>query len=94
MRPNLAGRDLTAWMVKLLTERGREFSTSAEREIVRLIKERLCFVALDYEAELAIASWRDGVDRTYDLPDRNVIKVGSERFSCPLMLFKPQFDGV
>jgi actin-related protein len=51
-RNDLAGRDLTTWMQKLLNEVGLNFASSAELETIRDIKEKHCYVALDYEAEL------------------------------------------
>ena len=64
--------------------------SSAEREIVRDIKEKHCYIAQDYDKEQINVS----EDPTYELPDGRNILLSNESFHCPEALFKPSLLGL
>jgi len=90
----IAGRVLTDWMQKLLLGTGESLTSSAELEIVRDIKEKLCYVAQNYEQENQQAQNSSENDKQYTMPDKRVITVPAHvRMTCPELLFQPALNG-
>ncbi|CAF1454802.1 unnamed protein product [Adineta steineri] len=94
VRLDFAGRDITNFLIQLLMKRGYGFTTSAERDIARDMKEKLCYIAFDYEKEKLTSMKTSITERSYELPDGQIVRIGSERFLAPEVLFKPSVIGL
>ena len=74
----------------MLKDKGYSFTTPADIEVVRDIKEKLCYIVeKNFDQELKKSQDNTNNDKTYDLPDGRTIVVGHERFMCPEILFQP-----
>ncbi|TKA76937.1 Actin-like protein [Friedmanniomyces simplex] len=99
-RIDVAGRDVTEHLQTLLRKSGSVFHTSAEKEIVKQIKETTSYVVLNPKKEekewLAANNRGSGESKVVDyvLPDGQHLKIGSERFRAPEILFDPEIIGL
>lgn len=90
---DIGGSDLTTYLLDILHERGYTLSTSNERDIVKNIKEEICYIAEDYDKEMKISKESNSIEKSYKLPDNTNIVLGSERFRCGEPLFQPSLIG-
>eukprot|EP01107_Rhizomastix_libera_P003182 TRINITY_DN1548_c0_g1_i1.p1 TRINITY_DN1548_c0_g1~~TRINITY_DN1548_c0_g1_i1.p1 ORF type:complete len:371 (-),score=105.74 TRINITY_DN1548_c0_g1_i1:57-1169(-) len=90
LRSDVAGRDVTEYLSVLLRKAGINLHTTAEMEIVKQIKEELCYVSMDPQKEEIQA---DSQKISFKLPDGNEIMLGAERIRAPEVLFQPSLIG-
>jgi len=91
----LAGHDISVYLQKLLVERGHNFTSAADFEIVKDVKEKMCLVVNDYAAAVKDAEETHACEKNYELPDGKKILIGSERFKAAEILFQPHLaDGL
>lgn len=83
----IAGNEITEFLSKLLKDKGHVYIASEQHAISKEIKEKLGFVAKNFESESA------NTEIEYCLPDGKSINVGKERFLAPEVLFKPSLIG-
>lgn len=93
-RLDVAGRDVTRYLIKLLLMRGYAFERTADFETVRNIKEKLCYISYDLDMDKRLAEETTTLVESYTLPDGRVIKVGSERYEAPECMFQPHLVDV
>jgi actin-related protein len=78
-------------MAKLFYKKYKiNYSTYPEIEIIRDITEKLSYVSLDYLNDLT----SEHIEKSYELPDGNVIVLEKERFMVPELLFQPSLNGI
>lgn len=75
-RSNLAGKEITKRLIKLLFMRGYAFNSSADFETVKEIKEKLSFISHNIDLDRKIAHDTVFYEQDYQLPDGTLVKVG------------------
>jgi centractin len=105
IRNNYGGRDVTEYFKILLKRQGYNFNTSSEFEIVRKMKEEICFTAINSTSNNPLSNMSNNIEisnnknkneisgNTYNLPDGNSIKIGEEKSLAPEILFNPSIIG-
>ncbi|XP_070577135.1 actin, plasmodial isoform-like [Ptychodera flava] len=90
---DVAGRQVTGQLASLLQHnKGYNFTTSSEWEILRIMKERLAFVASDIEEEKRRSRVVEAHE--YKLPDGQTMSVSDELFMCTEPMFQPERAGI
>jgi centractin len=102
MRSDVAGRDVTRYLKLLLRKEGLNFNTTAEFEVVKTMKEKICYLTSNPQRALDDLSGTGGdIEKTmYTLPDGSSVEIGAgPRVRAPEILFRPdligcEFEGV
>lgn len=89
-RSDVGGRDVTRQLQLLLRKSGLTFTTTAESEMVKRMKEDACYVAASPAADESLE--RDSKTQ-YQLPDGQAISLSGERYQAPEILFNPTLIG-
>uniref|UniRef100_A0A8C0XQ04 Uncharacterized protein n=1 Tax=Castor canadensis TaxID=51338 RepID=A0A8C0XQ04_CASCN len=92
MQLDVAGQDLTSYLLQLLTDGGNFLVGTADRECIRDVKEKCCYVALDFSNEKSETDW-SACQKKVQLPDGQEVSLGQETFFCPEILFQSKLIG-
>ncbi|XP_059120039.1 uncharacterized protein LOC131911745 [Peromyscus eremicus] len=89
---DVAGQDLTSYLLKLLSDSGNLLVGAADREYIRDLKEKHCYVALDYDMEISKTT-TPSCQKKFKLPDGKEVNMGQEAFMCSEALFNTSLIG-
>ncbi|KAJ6244518.1 actin-7-related [Anaeramoeba flamelloides] len=88
----IGGKSITEYLIRILEEREHYFTSPAEKEIVKDIKEKFCYVAYNFKKEMKKTPLNVSKnEKRYELPDGQRLQMGNECFRAPELLFKPSF---
>lgn len=88
-RLDLGGQDVSLFSKTLLADERISFNKSAGSDVIDEMKQKVCYVAADYEAEMK----KKNEAMSYTLPDGKTVSVNQTRFRAPELLFQPALDG-
>ena len=66
------------YLIKILMKHVYPFTTSTKHEIKHDIKEKLCYVVLDFDQDMQTAGQSSQLKRSYELLDRLFIMIRNE----------------
>ncbi|KAH0788897.1 Act1p [Histomonas meleagridis] len=86
----VGGRQLNGYLKKLILQSGVKLPSGYERESIRDIKEKLCYVATDIDAEMQKIEQMNASEKPFVLRNGQEIKITSQKFQCTEPLFEPE----
>lgn len=84
-RSDFGGRDITEYLIKLLAKKKHKFYTTADRQIVKNMKEKICYISPNDNHHN-----ENNEKYVYQLPDGNNIELDYERYQAPEIMFQPK----
>lgn len=92
-RLDIAGRDITRQLMKLLSASGYNLNHLVDLEPVRQMKERYCYVSGNLQEDLRLARETTVLLETHEISPGRRIQIEKERFEAPEILFQPSLLG-
>lgn len=92
-RMDIAGRKLTDYFRDLIREEGYNYNKTSEFEIIKKMKESLCYVPLDFAEEESKINKGEIKAKEYTMPDGSVVTLRNSHIKCTELLFNPSLKG-